>query len=49
MPDEPNPESPFLDRPPLNAEELEDEIGDSEPWDKASDEDEDPEDSPQNP
>jgi hypothetical protein len=38
-----------LDQPHLNAEELEEEIGDSEPWDEASEEEEEPEDEPQEP
>jgi hypothetical protein len=33
----PNPAREDLDQPPLDAEELEREIGDSEAWDEASD------------
>lgn len=35
---EPNPAREELDKPYLDAEELEQEIGDSEPWDEASEE-----------
>ena len=35
---EPNPARDELDKPHLDAEELEREIGDSEPWDEASEE-----------
>jgi hypothetical protein len=38
-----------LDQPHLTAEELEQEIGDSEPWDEASEKDQPEEDQPQNP
>jgi hypothetical protein len=39
----PDPAREALDEPHLDAEELEREIGDSEEWDEASREDEDPE------
>jgi hypothetical protein len=38
-----------LDQPHLSAEELEEEIGDSEPWDEASELPEDSEDNPEEP
>ncbi len=40
----PDPAREALDEPHLDAEELEREIGDSEEWDEASEDDEDPED-----
>jgi hypothetical protein len=40
----PDPARRALDEPRLDAEELEREIGDSEEWDEASQDEEDPED-----
>jgi hypothetical protein len=38
----PEPARAALDKPHVSAEELEQEVGDSEPWDEASEEDAEP-------